>query len=368
MSIMKTAPAVFAVGNTYQIMVPVTGASLMWVRIGDDCYYDDSNGIIRSAVTTHRMTVPAEKLDSEGKYTVCYRAVTERKPYFSDTDPIAEEEYSFRPVTSGRVVAYHIADAHNDVDGPVSAAKLFAKEVGEPDLLILNGDIPNHSGDISYFDTIYEIAAQITHGSIPVIFSRGNHDTRGIYAEHIADHTPTEHGNSYFTFRLGGIWGVVLDCGEDKPDNHPEYGNTICCHEFRKRQTAFLRSIIENSANEYAAEGVERRIVISHVPFYRRFNPPFDIEKEIYTEWCSLLGEHIHPDIMLHGHEHMLVVDMPHCEDDVMGLPCPAVIGSVPVLNKVPRFIGSGYVFTDSGVEITFNDGEKIFEQHTLAL
>lgn len=367
-NVMKTSPAVFAVGNTYQIMIPVTGISLMWVRIGDDCYYDDSNGIIRSAVTTHRITVPAEKLDSECRYTVCYRVVTDRKPYFSDTDKVTEVEYSFRPIKPGKVIAYHISDAHNDVDGPVSAAKLFEKETGALDLLILNGDIPNHSGDVSYFDTIYEIASQITHGSIPVIFSRGNHDTRGIYAEKLADYTPVQNGNSYFTFRLGGIWGIVLDCGEDKSDTHPEYGNTICCHEFRKRQTAFLKSIISNSATEYEADGVEHRIVISHIPFYRKFNPPFDIEKDIYTEWCSLLGEHVHPEVMIHGHEHILSVDMPNCEVDVRGLPCPAVIGSIPILNNVKLFIGAGYVFTDSEIEITFNDGEKIFEKHTLPL
>lgn len=48
-----TAPVVYAVGNSYQIMVPVSCETLMWVAVGDRCYYDDSNGILRSAVTTH---------------------------------------------------------------------------------------------------------------------------------------------------------------------------------------------------------------------------------------------------------------------------------------------------------------------------
>lgn len=84
--ILRTAPAVFAVGDTYQIMVPVSDPSLMWVQVGEEAYYDDSNGILRSAESTHRMTVPMEELNREKKYTVCYRKIIERKPYFTETE------------------------------------------------------------------------------------------------------------------------------------------------------------------------------------------------------------------------------------------------------------------------------------------
>ena len=38
-SILKTFPAVFAVGKDYQICVLVSCEALMWVRVGDECYY-----------------------------------------------------------------------------------------------------------------------------------------------------------------------------------------------------------------------------------------------------------------------------------------------------------------------------------------
>ena len=44
-----TAPIVYAVGKNYQIMVSVTRPVVMWVRVGDKNFYDDSNGILRSA-------------------------------------------------------------------------------------------------------------------------------------------------------------------------------------------------------------------------------------------------------------------------------------------------------------------------------
>ena len=145
------------------------------------------------------------------------------------------------------VKAYHIADAHNHVEEPVAAAENFIKKYGPIDFLILNGDIPDHSGRIENFINIYEIVSELTHGNIPTVFSRGNHDTRGIFAEKIVDHTPCQDGHSYYSFRLGNIWGLVLDCGEDKVDSHPEYGNTVCCHAFRKQETRFIRKIIENA-------------------------------------------------------------------------------------------------------------------------
>ena len=41
-------PAVCAVGRDYQIMVSVKYPSIMWARVGDQEYYDDSNGVLRS--------------------------------------------------------------------------------------------------------------------------------------------------------------------------------------------------------------------------------------------------------------------------------------------------------------------------------
>ena len=367
MSILKTTPAVFAVGDTYQIMVPVTSPCLMWVKIGDELYFDDSNGIIRSDVTTHRMAVPMDELDRAGAYTVCCRKMIERKPYFSDTGDIETAVFNFRPVSGDCIIAYHIADTHNKIDGPVAAAKFFETETGGLDLLILNGDIPNDSGAIENFDNIYKIIEDITRGEIPVVFSRGNHDTRGIFAEKIADHTPVRNGSSFFTFRIGNMWGMILDCGEDKVDSHPEYGNTVCCHEFRKRQTRFIEEVIRNASAEYDAEGVSHKVIISHVPFYRAFPDPFNIEGGIYGKWCSLIGEHIKPEIMIHGHEHFLALDMPGDEADVRGLPCPGVIASVSEY-ECGDFIGGGFIFGKNTIEIVFNDRYKIHERHTIKL
>lgn len=354
-----TSPAVFVVENTYQIMVKIKRPVLVWVRIGDKEYFDESNGIMCSMSQMHRVSVPMTELDKAGKYTLCVRPIIKRKPYFTKTEPVKEYEYSFYPVPDGTVRAYHISDAHNIVDGVVKAARAF----GDIDLLILNGDVINHSGDPSKFDNIYTICSELTGGTKPVIFSRGNHDMRGNYAEKFAEYTPNSKGNTYYTFRLGRIWGVLLDCGEDKPDDHAEYGYTVSCHQFRQRQTEFLKDIISRKGEEYEAEGVELKLVISHTPFTRKAEPPFDIEKDIYTQWATLLREEIKPDLMICGHIHDLAVWEKGAETDSYGQPCKIVIGS-DVNKKEGWFAGCGYIFGKDKTEIVFTDSNgKVWEK-----
>lgn len=357
-----TTPIVYAVKDVYQILVPVTRETVMWVRVGDRNFYDDSNGILRSASSTHKMTVPAKLLDAEKKYTVCYRVINQRKPYFTDAGEVLYYESDFRPIESTPVHIYHIADAHNKVAQPVAAGSYFGDKL---DMLILNGDIPNHSGDIKYFTTIHEIASNLTGGEIPVIFSRGNHDTRGIYAEKIEDHTPTDNGRSYYTFRIGHIWGMVLDCGEDKPDDNEEYGHTICCEDFRRRETEFIKDVIKNSRAEYEAEGVKNRLIISHVPFTEKFTPPFDIEEDVYTEWCRLLSEHIKPQIMICGHIHKAYISHIGSEKDDKGQPCPVIVASKTQKTEGPFFGGAITLLEDScNVKVTGDEGEILFDEN----
>ena len=364
--VLKTNPAIFTVGNNYQITVLVNCETVMWVRVGNKCFYDESNGILRSAKRIHKMTVPAEILEEACEYTICFRRVIKRKAYFSLTHSVEEKTYKFKRVSGEQIKAYHIADAHNMIKEPVKVAEKFIEEIGEIDFLILNGDVPEDSDRVENFDTIYEIISQITKGEIPVVFSRGNHDTRGVFAENIEEYTPCENGNSYFSFRLGKIWGVVLDCGEDKPDDNKEYGNMVACSFFRDKQTRFLENLAEK-ADFQSDEAVEHRIVIAHNPFTRRYPEPFNIEEDTFTYWAEILRDKIKPQLMICGHIHKFSVDMPGCENDAFGQPCPVVVGS-QVDKRKNYFAGGGFVFNKDNIEIIFNDEDKIIERQILEI
>lgn len=354
--IFKTTPAVFAVGKEYQIMAETTRMILFSVKVGENEYFDASNGIMRTMSDMHRVTVPMDELDQSREYTVCLRPVIERKPYFSETEAVIEEKFSFRPVPLENARAYHLADCHNLVDGSVAAAKTF----GEIDFLLLNGDVIDHSGSPDKFAVIYEISAQLTGGERPVVFARGNHDLRGEYAEKFADYTPHKYGNTYYTFRLGSLWGIILDCGEDKTDDHPEYGYTVACHAFRKQQTAFIEDVVRHARTEYEDPSVKTRLVISHIPFSERFESPFDIEEETYRDWCALLKTHVKPHLMISGHIHKTEIRQTGHGKDTYGQPCTVVVGSA---RRQDGYIaGCGFVFGEDDILCTFtnNIGETL--------
>ena len=72
----ELAPAVFAVNQDYHIMLYPSRPCLMWVKVGDKIYYDESNGILRSCTAVHRVIVPMQELDEAKKYVVCLRYIT----------------------------------------------------------------------------------------------------------------------------------------------------------------------------------------------------------------------------------------------------------------------------------------------------
>ncbi len=339
-------PAVFAAGSNYEIFFPAEEPSILWIRIGDREFADDACGLYRSDTDMHRVSVPQEILDAARSYTVCTRKVIERRSNGSILEDTVETEYAFRPVPKGSCRAYHISDAHNKADGPIAAARAF----GPIDFLIVNGDLAGHSRDRTIVDVTYTIISEITHGEIPVVYARGNHDTRGAFAEKLGDYFPFPNGKSYYTFRLGDLWGIVLDTGEDKPDDHIEYGGTACFHAFRLAETDFIRRAA--ASGEANAPDIRRRLVIVHNPFTEVLKPPFNIELDLFSEWARILREEIHPDVMIAGHMHRLEVNSVGSARDHLGQCCPVVIGGKPENG----FGGAGLSFEADGTFATFTD------------
>ena len=352
-------PSVFIVNQQYLIALSVSVEGVMSVDVGGKTYYDDSNGILRSKKNLHMVAVPMEALDQARSYTIYFRQLIERKPYFPTSHEPVSYRVEFCPVEQNaeKINIYHISDTHGNSTMPSQAAGYFGDQL---DLLVLNGDILDHSGEVENFYNLFRIAGAVTQGKIPCVFSRGNHDLRGQCAEQLADYTPTENGRSYYTFRAGPIWGVVLDCGEDKADWEAPYGHTVACHAFRLRETEFIKDLIANKETEYAAPDVKYRLVVSHVPFATRFEDPFNPEEEIYTQWCRLLREEIQPELWLAGHTHEARIIEQQDPEDHFGQPCPVVIGSYPTwrkdAHKLEQFIGVGITLSETENTIVFND------------
>lgn len=345
-------PAVFAVRDNYLIMQPATENCLFSVDVDGEIFTDEINGIKRSSCPVHCVTVPQEKLDRAGEYTVITRRVIERTHNTPPCDrKTVSRKYKFYPVPDKNPRCYYIADSHGFTNLSINAAKVF----GEIDFLILNGDIQCHSDEIKDFLLPLEVASELTGGEKPVLFLRGNHETIGQFAEIMNDYIPTDNQKTYFTARISKLWFLCLDCGCDHRDEFPEYSGTMACHEFREKQIDFIKSVIDNAKNEYDAPDVKNKIVLCHVPFTDHLTGKCPEEPEIYSKWQTLISENIKPDLMISGHMHEYSV---HKNGNF-----PLIVASERHLDD---FGGTGFVFSDSKITALFTSSTGEAKEKTI--
>lgn len=355
---LRFPPAVFAVGNEYQIML-IAPDTLIRIRVGDQFYSDHNNGVRPSVRPVHRFRIPMEELDRAGEYEVFCRPLPKRLPYLHKTRPEPEtsQSFTFRKVPEKDIRIYHLADTHNRLEAPAKAALAS----GRIDLLILNGDIMDSAERRDVLEYPCILAGKITGGSIPVICTRGNHELRGEYAEFLTDYFPNSGGRFYYTVRLGPIWALVLDGGEDKVDEYPSYGYTIDCAQHRKEVLEFIQEVVRRG--EFRDAGIRCQLVICHVPFasYIGKNAADETERRrfvIYGEWCKVLRTALRPDLTLCGHVHKNRLEM-----GSNPYPFPVITGSMPKPDG--GFSGASIVLKENNAILKFTDQDGKTESET---
>ena len=121
--VMPYHPAVFAIGEVYQILIPLAEEAILRVEVGERRFYDDMCGVLRSSDLIHRVEVPMSVLDAAKEYTVVYQKIVDRKAYFPEMEEAVRLTYAFRPLPKDRALKiYHLSDTHNMIDEPVAAA------------------------------------------------------------------------------------------------------------------------------------------------------------------------------------------------------------------------------------------------------
>ena len=361
--ILRSGPVVCAVGRSYQIMVPVNCETLMRVTVGEKDYFCHSNGVRRTDCPVQSFTVPMDQLNTAGEYTLHYQRVISRMPYACVKSRTLSRTYSFRPLQKrSDIHAYILSDTHGLFQEAVAAGSYYQDEL---DLLILNGDISSSCMKLEEAMLPFDIAYEITKGSVPCVITRGNHDLRGKYSERLHELMPSREGKTYYEVCLGPLWLLVLDCGEDKNDDHREYGGTAAYHTMREEETVYLKALCRSPDAGFRDPQVRYRVVVSHIPVPYRdrgadgSSHPFDIENELYTEWLEEINAHIKPDLYIAGHLHRN--ELWQTVSGKIGRPiaCPVLITGKPVHKGDRDCICAAVGFSDRGGSIAFTDKRR---------
>ncbi len=341
MSSFRFHPTVFCVKDAYQIIFLTEKNGMGWVEVAGEKYVDSQNGLMRWNDDMHRVTVPREALDKAGEYAVCYQEMEDRKPYWPEHGDTVRREYRFYPVDAENGVKIcYLADTHGHTDEPIACAKQR-----EFDLLMMGGDIADHNSTRQDLWVLFKICSEATGGEKPVVFTRGNHDTRGRMAEYLPTMIGTDQGRTYFTFELPGLFGIALDAGEDKADAGDEYGGTTCFEPYRREETRWLEKVFE----EGRWKDAPIRIAACHIPFTMGQRPPFDIEQDLYAHWSDLLNR-MGVKYLISGHMHKLHVL--HPGDGLLWNDAQFItlVGS-----ETPQdFVGAHYTLTKEGLHLIY--------------
>ncbi len=298
-------PGVFMIEDDYEIILICRRPAMASVIIGGVTFTDNNNGVMRTDTEVHKIKVPMALLDKAKAYRVHLAPLADHCNYYPKPEPTEAYEYGFTPVPAeGKVEVFVLADTHGDVVTPTRAA-LSRPRI---DLLMLVGDIGDSAATRDQVVTLHRLTADITKGQYPALYIRGNHDTRGYMAEKLTDYIPTRNGKTYYTFRAGEVWGVVLDCGEDKPDSSIEYGSleyggVADYVAFRHAQTAYLKSLL--AKGDHKAAGIKHRVAVCHINFTYTDRPYNDKNPEIYEAWIAALNE-LGIDLLICGHHHVV--------------------------------------------------------------
>lgn len=196
-----------------------------------------------------------------------------------------------------RVIVYN--DIHSNME---MFQKLHSQIDNKPyDLVIFNGDcFDDVEVENDIMDRLLTYTPRIKSVEIPSIFIRGNHETRGEYSQHLWEYLGRKGGRSYSAFSLGDTRFVLLDCGEDKPDDHWVYYDMNDFTQHRLDQADFLSNELKSRAFKKA----NKRILIHHIPL---FGENLDAYTPCSELWIPII-EKAPFNVSLNAHTHRFEV------------------------------------------------------------
>jgi Icc-related predicted phosphoesterase len=248
---------------------------------------------------------------------------------FNTTDPLKENKMSFVVV--------------NDIHGNNNLLEnlLTKGDYQSTDFIFFNGDMVSEmQSEDQLFGGFMDTAIKMFAKEKPMYYSRGNHETRGNFANAYPEYFTSPSGKLYYILRRGPVCFVVLDCGEDKPDSDIEYSGIVAFDQYRNTETAWLKEALKSP--EFATAPL--KVAIVHMPPFGGWHG----EEEVAAKFVPLLNE-AKVDVMLCGHLHKYIHQQPG-----NGVNFPVIVNSN---NTVIRAEVAG---TSLNMKIVNEKGEQV--------
>ncbi|MFA6127270.1 MAG: metallophosphoesterase family protein [Bacteroidales bacterium] len=279
----------------------------------DSLIRNSTDGLINVGGTLHQVRITGLQPGTTYSYRMHSVELLKLRPYqvyFGDT--VKGKEFRFTTLNPSKKTTRFMVVNDIHTDGAKLGGLLRSGNAAEQDLLFYNGDIvDNFESESQLLGPIIDTSVRYFASRVPFVFIRGNHETRGFMARKLKDYLDYPDNHYYYSFDQGPVHFVVLDCGEDKPDNNRYYYGLADYDNYRLQELEWLKREVKTPAYRNAAF----RVILVHMPIipsyrfiYARL--PFLI-KEDRGYGPSFLSEHFGPvireagaDLMIAGHTH----------------------------------------------------------------
>ena len=289
------------VGNGITVMWETTVPAYCWVEYGTDTtQLKRARTIVDGQVVCnnylHKIRIDGLQPGQKYYYRVCSQEILLYQAYkkvFGNTAQSAFSEFTLPATDTDSFTAVVFNDLHQHTQTFRSLCQQI-KNVNY-DFVVFNGDCVDDPVDHNHATSfISELTEGVCGDRIPTFFMRGNHEIRNAYSIGLRDHYDYVGDRTYGSFNWGDTRIVMLDCGEDKPDDHWVYYGLNDFTQLRNEQVDFLKK--ELSSKEFKKAG--KRVLIHHIPLYGN-----DGKNLCANLWTKLL-EKAPFNISLNAHTH----------------------------------------------------------------
>ena len=289
------------VGNGITVMWETTVPAYCWVEYGTDTtQLKRARTIVDGQVVCnnylHKIRIDGLQPGQKYYYRVCSQEILLYQAYkkvFGNTAQSAFSEFTLPATDTDSFTAVVFNDLHQHTQ-TFRALCQQIKNVNY-DFVVFNGDCVD---DPASHDQATAFISELTEGvrgdCIPTFFMRGNHEIRNAYSIGLRDHFDYVGDKTYGSFNWGDTRIVMLDCGEDKTDDHWVYYDLNDFSQLRNEQVGFLKK--ELAAKEF--KKAKKRILLHHIPLYGNDG------KNLCAELWTKLLEKAPFDICLNAHTH----------------------------------------------------------------
>lgn len=312
-----------------------------WVEYGTDTAnlqraHTVVDGQVISNNTIHKIRLEPLKPGIRYYYRICSKEILSYRAYskiFGDTAVSAFYSFTLPEENTGDFTALIFNDIHKHHQ---TLDVLYDQVRDIPyDFVLFNGDcIDDPANENEAVHSLSYFNEKVGAGRVPVFYLRGNHEIRNAYSIQLRELFDYVGNKTYGAFNWGDTRFVMLDCGEDKPDDHWVYYGLNDFTRLRNDQVGFLQMELTSKAFRNAG----KRVLVHHIPLYGstdEYQPCKDL-------WHGLLKKAAF-NVALNAHTHTYAFHPKGSSG-----------------NNFPVFVGGGYSLEDATVMILSKQGNRM--------